>query len=565
MPGSTVYYTLDGSDPTVGGQAYTAPVVLEQTTVLRAVALRDGVPVSAVTAATYLVGEPQALPVISLITGPDHLWDEHTGIYANALAWGTRVQAHERPVTVQELSPEGELEFSVPAGIRIRRPVTAKHSFELSFRAEYGLRELTYPLFEPQPGQTYTRLVLRADDQDSWQCHSAPPCVAEAIYVRNQLMRDLHDATGQVAARGRWVVLYLNGHYWGLYYLTEHFDHSFLDMYFNNSAWYTSTPAGEQASDNAHRWHLLADWLRDADLSVSTQYKWALQQLDIESFTAFVIIHLWNSNTTWDSQDWYAARRRSGADTRWRLFVGDTNTPFGGDDRTGREALGTIVPILASLLASPQYQAYFTAQVERYLAGVLAPAAVRERLDALAAALRPALAAEAARWHPGQEPDMTVAQWAAALQRFADSLDAKAQRLRDLSDPGTLRQHLSQLAAPPVSPVPPPLLPDTRIALVGHHPAELTSGDAAVVAHLEARGATVTVLGTHEDSQHDSVQVAAAHDLLLLSSSLRLIDAAARYTQTTTPLIFWEPQLLETTQFGRWGGWGVAGAGDRPL
>ena len=71
LPGSTVYYTLDGADPTIGGQAYTAPVVLEQTTVLRAVALRDGVPVSAVTTATYLVGESTGLPVVSLVTDPD--------------------------------------------------------------------------------------------------------------------------------------------------------------------------------------------------------------------------------------------------------------------------------------------------------------------------------------------------------------------------------------------------------------------------------------------------------------------------------------------------------------
>ena len=56
LPGSTVYYTLDGADPTVGGQVYTAPMMLEQTGLLRAVALRDGAPVSAVTTATYLVG-----------------------------------------------------------------------------------------------------------------------------------------------------------------------------------------------------------------------------------------------------------------------------------------------------------------------------------------------------------------------------------------------------------------------------------------------------------------------------------------------------------------------------
>ena len=84
VPGSTVYYTLDGADPLVGRQVYTAPVVLEQTTVLRAVALRDGRPVSTVTTAMYLLGESTGLPVLSLVTAPVHLWDAATGIYPNS-------------------------------------------------------------------------------------------------------------------------------------------------------------------------------------------------------------------------------------------------------------------------------------------------------------------------------------------------------------------------------------------------------------------------------------------------------------------------------------------------
>ena len=555
VAGSTVYYTLDGADPTVEGQAYTVPVVLEQTTVLRAVVLDDGVPVSAVTTATYLVGEPQTLPVISLVTDPAHLWDEDTGIATNPQQHGRR---GERPVTVEWLSPQGALDFSAPAGLRIRggesRPAAAKQSFELHFRAEYGLQELTYPLFGSRPGQTHARLVLRAADQDSWQCRPAPQCVTEAVYVRDQLVRELHGAMGQVATRGRWVALYLNGTSWGLYHLTEHLDESFLATHFNTSGWYTSTPAGAQVPDNAHRWHLFADWITGADLRAAAQYEQAIRQLDIESFTAFIILRLWNGDTAWDRHDWLAARRRDGADPRWRLFLGDAAASPDGYGRPGRAARSTLIPILASLLASPQYQAYFTTQIERHLAGALATAAVRDRLTALAAALRPAMAAEAARWRPNQEPAVAVAQWAAALQRFADTLDPNARRLRQLSDPATLQELLPQLAAPATPAGPPPLPPDTRIALLVHHPAELAKGDAAVVAHLEARGATVTVVGTHEDSQHDPAQVAAAHDLLLLSSSLQLIDAAAGYAQTTTPLIFWERRLLEATQLARWGG-----------
>ena len=113
VPGGAVYYTLDGADPTLDGQAYMAPMEVRETTVLRAVALDEGVPVSAVTTATYLLGESTGLPVLSLVTDPAHLWDEATGIYANAEERG---RDWERPVTVEWLSPEGEVDFSVGAG-----------------------------------------------------------------------------------------------------------------------------------------------------------------------------------------------------------------------------------------------------------------------------------------------------------------------------------------------------------------------------------------------------------------------------------------------------------------
>ena len=54
------------------------------------------------------------------------------------------------------------------------------------------------------------------------------------------------------------------------------------------------------------------------------------------------------------------------------------------------------------------------------------------------------------------------------------------------------------------------------------------------------------MIGIHEDSPHDPALVTASHDLLLISSSIQSLDQAVRYTQTATPLIFWEPLLLAT-------------------
>ena len=561
LPESTVYYTLDGADPTVAGQA------VHSTCSARA---DDGAASGGAArrrASEYrdhgdLPGGERSDPAGHFAGhGPgSSVGQRHRHLHQRAsvgrLGTDPRAAGDDAVVVPRgctglqcaSRAPHPRGRGTAGTGQALVRVVTSGQN--------YGPQELAYPLFGPQPGQTYTRLVLRAGTQDSWQCRAAPQCVAEAVYVRNQLVRDLHGAMGQVTGRGRWVALYLNGAYWGLYHLTEHLDDTFLAMHFDTSAWYTSAPGGRAGLRQRPPLASVRGLAWNADLSVPAQYEQAIRQLDIESFTAFVILHLWNGDTDWGSHDWLAARRRNGPDPRWRLFLGDASVSPDGYGRPGREARGTLIPILASLLASPQYQAYFTAQVERHLAGALAPEPCGDRLTARAAQLRPAMAAEAARWLPRSGAGMVVAQWEAALQRFADTLDAKARRLRDLSDPVTLRQHLSQLATPATTIVPPPLPPDTRIALLVHHPAELAPGDAAVVAHLEARGATVTVLGTYEDSQHDHVQVAAAHDLLLFSSSLRLIDAAARYTQTTTPLIFWEPRLLEATHIplAPWGG-----------
>ena len=557
LPESTVYYTLDGSDPTVAGRAYTAPVVLEQTGFLRAVALRDRVPVSVVTTAMYLLGDSTGLPVLSLVTEPAHLWDEETGIYVNA---GERGRKWERPVTVEWLSPEGELGFSVRAGLRIHgagtRTLTDKRSFRLYFRGEYGPRELEYPLFGAEPGQAYDRLVLLTKVNDGWLCNEVPDSECQggdAVYVRDQLVRDLHGAMGQVVARGRWMELYLNGGPWGLYNLTERIDETFLATHFDHDYWDLTH------SEEHTAWDAFVDWITGTDLSATAQYELALRQLDIENFTSFIILWLWSGDI---ESNWYAARMRYGPDTRWQLFAWDAEITLGlkgipsVQGVIGSGARGPLTSILASLLASPQYQAYFTAQVERHLAGALATESVRSRLATLVTELRPAIAAEAARWLPDREPAVMVAQWEAAMQRVSDSLDISEQRLRQLSDLETFRQLLPQL---PVSDDPaalPPLPPGTRIALLVHHPAELTEGDTAVVAHLATRGVTVNVIGTHDDGTHDAGLVASSHDLLLLSSSIRLLDLAVRYFQPTTPLIFWEPQLLAAMRvpLSPWGG-----------
>lgn len=57
-PGSTIYYTTDGSDPTTSSTEYTSAIPVSETTTIKAIATADGMDPSPVASATYTIDEP---------------------------------------------------------------------------------------------------------------------------------------------------------------------------------------------------------------------------------------------------------------------------------------------------------------------------------------------------------------------------------------------------------------------------------------------------------------------------------------------------------------------------
>lgn len=63
-PGETVYYTTDGSTPTVSSPVYTAPISVSTPTTIKSIAIKPGQLNSAVASATYSVNIPGAVPTV---------------------------------------------------------------------------------------------------------------------------------------------------------------------------------------------------------------------------------------------------------------------------------------------------------------------------------------------------------------------------------------------------------------------------------------------------------------------------------------------------------------------
>ena len=175
-----------------------------------------------------------SIPTWSITTDIENLFDDETGIYANALQDG---REWEREASVELLNPDGSEGFQVNAGIRIRGGFSRlasnpKHSFRLFFRSEYGDSELDYAVHGDSGVDTFEKIDLRTAQNYSWSKDgdSTNNFIIEQFNRENQL------ALGQPSTRSSWLHLYLNGQYWGLFQTQERADADFAESYLGGDA-----------------------------------------------------------------------------------------------------------------------------------------------------------------------------------------------------------------------------------------------------------------------------------------------------------------------------------------
>ena len=271
LTGGTIRYTTNGTLPGADSTPYTGPLNIGAPTVIRAQVFdAAGNPVGDVVTHSYLIVDyAQTIPVISVVADAGDLDTLHAHPTQRGREW-------ERPINIEYFEPGGALGFSVNAGIRIHggvsRNFSPKKSYRIYFRKSYaGPGKLKYPLFEDTQVTKFDKLILRAGYNDAFTYlnERLEPTVQStgAAYIRDQVTRNLHRDMGQPIAHGSWVLLYLNGEFWGLYNLTERIDLQFLQSYSDkDSEWdiidkAVSTETGEWISQEMVRDGNYGGWL----------------------------------------------------------------------------------------------------------------------------------------------------------------------------------------------------------------------------------------------------------------------------------------------------------------
>ena len=504
-PEATIRYSLDGSTPTVeNGQTYAQPLQIDGTTIVRAAAVRDGYLTGPVGTQSYLfsadvltqpaappgfpetwgthridfggysAGEPveadyamdprivedpvygpmaaqglAELPTLSLVTDTANL-----DIYADPQARGPEA---ERPVSVEFFDPTGvESGFQVDAGLRIqggagRWEFMPKHSFRLFFTSEHGPSKLRYPFFPDSPVHEFDTLVLRAGVDRSFAGHPPAPDTPpdnpvdhrETTYARDEWVRASQIAASGTGSHGRFVHLYLNGLYWGLYNVVERPDASFMAGYFGGEKdEYGSTNHGGPVSGPQDRFDVLLRLAQEGGLADPERYATMLEFVDPTHFADYLIVNWYAGNQDWPENNWYAGVHYPAGPNYF--FVWDAEATWddgaaivlGSDGFEGAPYSNVVKLVFAALMENADFRLLFADRLDALLSseGALADDAAQARWLALTEPLANAVAAESARWGDArEEPPITPEDWGAARDDVLAQMAGNGEKLRRLA------------------------------------------------------------------------------------------------------------------------------------
>lgn len=462
--GAVIHYTLDGTEPgpTVGGytRLYNGPVPIAATTCLRAKAFKAGMIPSNTDTQTYLFlddvvvqtkpadsryaaswgGYPgdyamennatdiklvagnsaytveqaksviknalEQIPTLSVVTDPDGLFGSTNGIYTHTLDSG---ELWERPVSAEYFGADVNDSFQIDCGLKIqggasREPAKEpKHSLSLRFRGGYGDSSLTAGLFNQTSVEEFSTLQLRATFNNSWTHHDSTQR-SRSLMIRDQFVRDCLIAMGQQSAGdGRFVHLYLNGLYWGIYNLHERQEASHYAAYYGGESDHYDALNGDEPVDGTGvKWNQLQSTAANASPTSKTDWEAIMAILDVENYIDWTIIQRYAYNQDLKSDGNWRAAGGGVVSAPWRFFAWDAERVIeNGSVGTPGPYSDLNSPFLLGYLRNFQeFRIRFADRVYKhfYNQGALTYASASARFNSRVAELSDAIIAESARW-----------------------------------------------------------------------------------------------------------------------------------------------------------------------
>ena len=384
----TIYYTTDGSVPTLNSAVYTAPLTLTDTTVVRAIACESGAIPSRVTTLTYIINDPHDLPVVSLVVDDPGTFERMYGTgYPDTRIPGS-FSLYETDGTV--VTNAGGIGLA-GAGTRTKYP---KKSLSIKFSGKYGDGDLNYDVFG-NGIDIYDALTLHVGED----------------YLNTVVRTDFFQTLGiemghnVVAQSSKYTVVYVNGKYYGLYCLKERWTEQFYASWIGGNVDKDSCEVLKYPVDLTSSFYLeVLKFCRENDMSIDENYDHLCEVLDIDSFIDWILLEGLAGNPDMGG-NMRVLRTTEGENTKWHLGIYDLDWAMQQTDSLFYNYLvdhdyhtGQIRMILFAAMKNPRFIDRILSRYAEVDDTVLNNEHMVELIDSLAAEIRSEMPREVERW-----------------------------------------------------------------------------------------------------------------------------------------------------------------------
>ena len=401
-----IHYTTNGNTPTANDPVYQEPLLLGEAlyshsdifkvqnspdkhwicpqTVKKCIVIRAaafdafGNRVSPIATQSYFLQslgcDTHGLPVMSLCVDSLALFDYETGIFVPGVHFDPDNPDHtgnyfqtgsdwERLCNIEYYETDNQ-GINQQGGLRTHGYSTRRFpqkGLKIYAREEYGKKRFKYPFFEDTDIISFKHLKVKPF-QGGWNG------VGCQDYICGKMVKDLN--VPGLASRP--MVLFLNGEYWGIYFLQEKPDERYLEDHFDvdldDVNIIKSWGGGIDYGDNAN-YLSLYQWIEANDLSEEENYQYLSSLMDIDNFIDYEIFEIFTANLDWPSNN-MRCWQEGNAPWRWLFFDGDAclyrlmkefdafaNATYDGDEYYPTSAQATL--FFRKLMENATFKAQF--------------------------------------------------------------------------------------------------------------------------------------------------------------------------------------------------------------
>lgn len=401
-----IYYTLDCSVPNAESTLYTEPIKLTKTSVIRCFAVADGKITSDVNNLTYVINENDELETVTIVTTPENLYDYYTGIYETGpkadsefpYEGANYYERWEKEATVSFFDKNGG-GFSEDCGIRIFGGLSRalpKKSFAVFFRSVYGESDLKYQLFEDESLDVYEAFVLRNTGQD-FRMSSMRDAMITKI-ANEYLDLDIQN--------NRPVVVYLNGEFWGIYFIREKLNENYVAGHYN-----VAPEEAQVVVANGHKnedYKALVNYAAGHDLSKQEHYDHVCSLMDVNNYADYIVAEIIIGNT--DNGNIRYFTYEGG---KWRWIMYDVDHAFRSasvdtvadhlDPKGTGSGKNFSTRLINALLKNPDFKKMFLEKLAYQIENVWTEDVVVPYIEAYSDMIQPDMKKECERWDKSYE------------------------------------------------------------------------------------------------------------------------------------------------------------------